>query len=101
MASWPTAATAHSWASPTSVAAPVSPSRATAGSPRTTASWVTLDPADSDQSPAVAYSPALARLLDEAELYLLPRWADAAMAVRLLDQAAAIAPNDPRLLDLR
>ena len=40
-------------------------------------------------------------LLDEADLYLLPSWLDYAEASRLVAQAAAIAPADPRVRDLQ
>ncbi len=40
-------------------------------------------------------------LLDEAELYLLPRWADPNQAARLLDEAAPLAPDHPRLRELQ
>lgn len=45
--------------------------------------------------------PALAALLDEAELWLRPPWVDDAQAAQLLDQAAALAPADPRLRELQ
>ena len=50
---------------------------------------------------AAPLTPELAALLDEAELYLAPSWADYGEAGRLVAQVAAIVPADPRVLDLQ
>ncbi len=51
--------------------------------------------------PAPPLSAELAAVLDEAELYLLPQWADPEAARRLLEQAEREAPEHPRVRDLR
>ena len=51
--------------------------------------------------PAAPLPAALAAVLDEAELYLLPQWADHEAALRLLEQAEREAPEHPRVRDLR
>jgi hypothetical protein len=64
------------------------------------ASLATPAPAGNAAS-AAAPSPEIAAMLDEAELYLLPQWADYAEVARILDRVAALAPREPRLLALR
>jgi len=66
----------------------------------------TPEPAPSEPAPsAMPLDPqtaaSVAALLDEADLYLLPSWLDYAEASRLVAQAAAIAPADPRVRDLQ
>ena len=66
----------------------------------------TPEPAPSEAAPsAMLLDPQTAAsvvaLLDEADLYLLPSWLDYAEASRLVAQAAAIAPADPRVRDLQ
>jgi hypothetical protein len=53
-------------------------------------------------SPSTGPLPAaLVALLEEAELYLLPQWADYAEVARLLDRVEQEAPNHVRILELR
>ena len=64
------------------------------------------EPAPSESAPAAMpldprTAASVAALLDEADLYLLPSWLDYAEASRLVAQAAAIAPGDPRVRDLQ
>ncbi|HVA92135.1 MAG TPA: hypothetical protein VNL71_20100 [Chloroflexota bacterium] len=65
------------------------------------------EPVPSSPPPAPAAPPPpplpaeLAALLDEAELYLLPQWADQEAALRLLEQAEREAPEHPRVRDVR
>ncbi|HXT37065.1 MAG TPA: hypothetical protein VN837_15940 [Chloroflexota bacterium] len=58
-------------------------------------------PAAPPAPPAPPLPAALAAVLDEAELYLLPQWADHEAALRLLEQAEREAPEHPRVRDLR
>jgi hypothetical protein len=52
--------------------------------------------------PSTAPLPAaLVALLEEAELYLLPQWADYVEVARLLDRVEQEAPNHVRVLELR
>jgi tetratricopeptide (TPR) repeat protein len=44
---------------------------------------------------------ALAEVLDEAEIYLLPQWADLAAAERMIEQVATSAPHHTRVTELR
>lgn len=58
-------------------------------------------PPTENEEPAAPSSPEIAAMLDEAELYLLPQWADYAEVARILDRVAAQAPREPHLLALR
>ena len=58
-----------------------------------------FEPVAAPLDPQTAAS--VAALLDEAELYLLPSWLDYAEAARLVGQATALAPSDPRVQNLQ
>jgi tetratricopeptide (TPR) repeat protein len=81
-------------------AAPPIPSAPPAPSP-TFSSPAPAVPVAPPAPPAPPLPPALAAVLDEAELYLLPQWADHEAALRLLEQAEREAPEHPRVRDLR
>jgi hypothetical protein len=53
------------------------------------------------RSPTSRPDPALIAMLDEAELWLRPQWADYEQAARLLEEARAIAPDNARLGELQ
>ncbi len=51
--------------------------------------------------PAPPLSANLGALLDEAELYLLPQWADSAAALSLVEEVEREAPGHPRTREVR
>src|SRR5262249_21018738 len=55
-------------------------------------------------TPQLRHAPlpaSLVALLEEAELYLLPQWADYAEVARLVDQVEQAAPNHARVHEIR